>query len=76
MATALQRRLGALTQHVAISSPAAASLPWPSMVPPAAAMEDKPRLAVISTVWSYFTHPEHMGDCFLHGWGMGGEWHD
>ena len=34
---------------------------WPVMVPPKDPA--KPRLAIISTVWAYFTHPEHMGDC-------------
>jgi|EP01046_Picozoa_sp_COSAG06_P019336 hypothetical protein len=39
-------------------------------------MDRKPKLAIVSTVWSYFTHPEHMGDCFMHGWGMDGGWHE
>lgn len=46
------------------------------MNPPKETMDKKPKLAIVSTVWSYFTHPEHMGDCFLHGWGMGGQWHE
>jgi hypothetical protein len=47
---------------------------WPNMLPEK--VQGKKKLAIISTVWSYFTHPEHMGDCWLHGWGMGGGWHE
>lgn len=48
---------------------------WPEMVTPRDPTKPRPKLAIISTVWAYFTHPEHMGDCFLHGWPMSGAWH-
>ena len=54
-----QRRLGALERHVLATTPAAAAAPaadeegagWPSMVPDRSAMDKKPKLAIVSTVW-------------------------
>lgn len=36
----------------------------------------KPKLAIVSTEWRQNSHSEHMGDCFMHGWGLGGVWHE
>ena len=36
----------------------------------------KPKLAIVSTQWRQNSHSEHMGDCFMHGWGLGGVWHE
>lgn len=40
-----------------------------------AAMQEKPRLCIICTVWYYLTHAQHEGDRFNHGWPMNGSWH-
>ncbi|MFI5458598.1 MAG: hypothetical protein ACHRXM_24460 [Isosphaerales bacterium] len=38
---------------------------------------DRPRkkLAIITTVWRYLTHAQHMGDRFLAGYPLRGRWH-
>jgi hypothetical protein len=33
------------------------------------------RLAIITTVWRYLSHAEHMGDRFLVGFPLNGRWH-
>jgi hypothetical protein len=33
------------------------------------------RLAIITTVWRYLSHAEHMGDRFLVGYPLNGRWH-
>jgi hypothetical protein len=67
-----QRRLSALSQHLIGAAPTAQS--WPSMVPEKGT--SKPKLAIVSTQWRQNSHSEHMGDCFMHGWGIGGVWHE
>ena len=37
---------------------------------------EKPKLAIICTVWYYLTHGQHEGDRFNHGYPMHGKWHD
>ena len=66
------RRLSAITRHVA--GPALVSQSWPSMHPEK--NTKKPKLAIVSTEWRQNSHSEHMGDCFMHGWGLGGVWHE
>ena len=75
-------RLSLLSNHISAAAAAAAAatrqpsdaeLGWPQMVPPR--QTGKPKLAIVSTIWRQNSHAEHMGDCFMHGWGMGGEWH-
>ena len=41
------------------------------------AMSDRPRkrLAIITTVWRYLSHAQHMGDRFLVGYPWEGKWH-
>ena len=46
----------------------------PGQVPPKD--PSKPKLAIVSTQWRQNSHSEHMGDCFMHGWGLGGVWHE
>ena len=54
-----RRRLGALERHVLHAPTPAAAAPaadeegagWPSMVPDRSAMDKKPKLAIVSTVW-------------------------
>jgi len=38
---------------------------------------DRPRkkLAIVTTVWRYLTHAQHMGDRFLAGYPLRGRWH-
>lgn len=38
---------------------------------------DKPRkrMAIVTTVWRYLSHAQHMGDRFLVGYPMDGRWH-
>eukprot|EP01050_Picozoa_sp_SAG11_P028030 SAG11_NODE_7336_length_1159_cov_1.040566_1_plen_295_part_01 len=75
-------RLGCLATALQVPASAAAhptfpwgrSDGWPQMVPKKGT--GKPKLAIVSTVWRQNSHSEHMGDCFLHGWGIGGEWHE
>ena len=33
------------------------------------------RLAIVTTVWRYLSHAEHMGDRFLVGYPWNGRWH-
>src|SRR6478672_9136670 len=33
------------------------------------------RLAIITTVWTYLSHAQHMGDRFLVGYPHNGSWH-
>ena len=73
----VRRRLSSIAQHVlAGCAPASggSAQSWPSMVP----KKDprKPKLAIVSTQWRQNSHSEHMGDCFMHGWGLGGVWHE
>ena len=54
-----RRRLGALERHVLHALTPASPAPaadeegggWPSMVPDRSAMDKKPKLAIVSTVW-------------------------
>ena len=77
-----QRRLEQLSQYLRPRAlPAAAG---------ATTAERKPKLALITTVWFAGTpptadapgvygvpsHAVHMGDRFLTGWPMGGQWHE
>ncbi|WP_298868874.1 hypothetical protein, partial [uncultured Gimesia sp.] len=36
----------------------------------------KKRLAVVTTLWTYKSHAWHMAERFLHGYPIGGEWHE
>src|SRR4026209_2835056 len=33
------------------------------------------KMAIVSTVWFYHSHSQHMGDRFLVGYPMHGKWH-
>ena len=33
------------------------------------------RLAIVTTVWRYLSHAQHMGDRFLVGYPWNGRWH-
>ncbi len=35
----------------------------------------RPRVAILTTVWRYQTHAQHMGDRFLVGYPHEGRWH-
>jgi hypothetical protein len=48
----------------------AAALPWA-----AAAQRPPVRIAVITTIYQYLSHGQHMGDRFLVGYPYAGEWH-
>ena len=66
-------RLQSLLRHL--------SLPTASGITPAASAstsgeQEKPKLAIICTVWYYLTHAQHEGDRFNHGWPMNGAWHE
>jgi hypothetical protein len=41
-----------------------------------AAPPRRKRIAVITTVWTYLSHAQHMGDRFLIGYPRHGRWHD
>jgi hypothetical protein len=34
------------------------------------------RMAIVTTVWRYLSHAQHMGDRFLVGYPMNGRWHE
>lgn len=36
----------------------------------------KKKLAIVTTVWRYHSHAQHMGDRFLVGYPQGGRWHE
>lgn len=36
----------------------------------------KKRLAVVTTLWTYKSHAWHMAERFLHGYPIGGKWHE
>lgn len=39
-------------------------------------MADSPvRIAIVTTVWRYLSHAQHIGDRFLIGYPVGGRWH-
>jgi hypothetical protein len=42
---------------------------------PAAASGARTRLAIVTTVWRYLSHAQHMGDRFLVGYPFEGKWH-
>ena len=48
---------------------AAGSRSLPAAEPP------RRRLAIITTVWKYLSHAQHMGDRFLVGYPRDGRWH-
>ncbi|MBL8291368.1 MAG: hypothetical protein JNN08_06005, partial [Bryobacterales bacterium] len=33
------------------------------------------RVAIIASIWRYLSHAQHMGDRFLIGYPLAGEWH-
>jgi hypothetical protein len=41
----------------------------------AVAQESRKKVAMITTVWRYLSHAQHMGDRFLVGYPHGGTWH-
>jgi len=41
---------------------------------PAAEPGSRKRMAILTTVWRYQSHGQHMGDRFLHGYPMNGKW--
>ena len=67
--TACQRRLSCLSSHLLPPTPGADAAG-------AAAAGEKPKLAIICTVWYYLSHGQHEGDRFNHGYPMHGKWHD
>jgi hypothetical protein len=48
-----------------------------SLVRPVVASEGKPRkrIAILTTLWAYLRHGQHIGDRFLVGYPWEGEWH-
>src|SRR4029079_8176573 len=42
---------------------------------PPVASKPRRKLAIITTVWRYQSHAQHMGDRFLVGYPMEGAWH-
>jgi hypothetical protein len=48
-----------------------------SLVRPVVAREGKPRkrIAILTTLWAYLRHGQHIGDRFLVGYPWEGEWH-
>lgn len=46
-------------------------------LPAAASQPAKPKkkMAIVTTVWRYLSHAQHMGDRFLVGYPMDGQWH-
>lgn len=43
---------------------------------PAQGNEARKKLAIVTTVWRYHSHAQHMGDRFLVGYPQGGRWHE
>ena len=48
-----------------LASPLSAAVPGP-----------RKKLAIVTTVWRYLSHAQHMGDRFLVGYPTNGRWHD
>src|SRR5882672_8773674 len=40
-----------------------------------AVKQPRKRLAIVTTVWTYLSHAQHMGDRFLVGYPWNGRWH-
>jgi hypothetical protein len=38
-------------------------------------MSDRKKLAIVTTIWRYLSHAQHMGDRFLAGYPWEGRWH-
>lgn len=53
----------------------AGSVPMAGTLARAAQGEGRKKIAVISTVWTYLSHSQHMGDRFLVGYPHAGQWH-
>jgi len=47
----------------------------PDSLLPDAATQPRKRLAIVTTVWRYLSHAQHMGDRFLVGYPWNGCWH-
>ena len=43
---------------------------------PAKRDDARKKLAIVTTVWRYHSHAQHMGDRFLVGYPQGGRWHE
>lgn len=43
---------------------------------PSAKPARRKRMAIVTTVWRYLSHAQHMGDRFLVGYPMNGRWHE
>jgi hypothetical protein len=55
-----------------------AGAPFPfsaSAAPPKRGQSDRKKMAIVTTVWRYRSHGQHMGDRFLVGYPMNGKWH-
>ena len=46
-----------------------------TLAAPAAAASARRKLAIVTTVWHYQSHAQHMGDRFLVGYPHAGRWH-
>lgn len=62
-----------LSRRMFLGSLAAASACHPASL--FAAVPEPKRIAIITTVWTYLSHAQHMGDRFLVGYPRHGRWH-
>src|ERR1700730_6787394 len=47
-----------------------------ALAPAAFAQQQPKRIAIIATVYKYLSHAQHIGDRFLIGYPIAGEWHE
>ncbi|HUG82416.1 MAG TPA: hypothetical protein VML01_12180 [Bryobacterales bacterium] len=63
-----------MTRRTFLSTAAAASAAGLVPAPALAAPGEPKRIAVVSTIWRYLSHAQHIGDRFLIGYPHGGQW--
>lgn len=73
----LDRRLflGMLGQGAASLAACSSMSPFSSWAAETTAIGRRKRIAIVTTIWIYQSHAQHMGDRFLVGYPRRGEWH-
>lgn len=61
----------------AMSAAGLAGLPALGVAAPSSQSQDRPKkkIAIVTTMWAYLSHGQHMGDRFLVGYPLHGKWH-
>jgi len=64
-----------LTRRTFIGAVGAGAATWGTVRPALGDVTPHRRIAIITTVWTYLSHAQHMGDRFLVGYPRHGQWH-